>query len=233
MNRIAWLLVLPFIGCSPTVEPDAIGAREIARASAVIDGNRFGRYSHDFGTLPAKDAVLTHEFVVSNSTDQPIRLLGASASTPCCSEVRLLPDEILAGGNARIPVTFKTRGRSGLQRLGFIVTTDAAEIERIELAVSANLLPTWEARIQEGSDQYLSVGRQGKQRFRCLTRSRGGEGLPAPESLKASSPLTASFAAPASEVAGDDGVIETTREVEVVIPADSEPGEKRGEVLVQ
>jgi len=185
---------------------------------------------HDFGAVLARDQTLCHEFALSNPTDRAIGLLDAVAMTPCCSTIGPLPDAIPPGGTVAVPVTFKPGHSSGRKRVEFAVRTDFADRPVWSLSVSAALTPDLAYRLNNGSDSVLRVGQSGRQVLSIACRRRGDEGRDAPDSVEAVPPLSARFLGSAQVSERPGGVVEAIQDVEILLPASTKEGPKRGTI---
>ncbi len=83
-----------------------------------MTGGVGGIEEFDFGTVLAQGQVLRHEFTLTNPTNQPMRVLKATALTPCCSEVGPISSATIApGGHREIPAVLRIRSdRTGQKR---------------------------------------------------------------------------------------------------------------------
>jgi hypothetical protein len=197
------------------------------------ESSRVSTQEFDFGTVLAQGQTLRHEFTLTNPTARPIHLLKAIAYTPCCSAIEEPPQSIDAGGEAKIKISLKPGLQSGNKRVLFEVVTDSEDRPIRKFAVSANILPVYEITLLEGSDNRLRLGQGGKQIFRVLCRRREGEGRTLPGRIEVAAPLQAAFKGAASEKPDIEGWVESTRDVEVVLPPSSKAGAKRSEMFLQ
>jgi hypothetical protein len=178
----------------------------------------------------ADDQILRHEFTIQNASDRPMRLIRATALTPCCSSLGQLPEAIPPKGAARISATFQPGYRSGPKVVVFLIETDSENQGQFGLALRAELVSAWEAERLQNQPAYIPVGQPGGITFRVIARRKGSSGRALPESISAAPPVTAAFSGQAASRTGPDGTIEATREVVVSLPATSEPGLRRGEL---
>jgi len=169
---------------------------------------------------------LHHEFTFTNSTQQPIRLTGTAALTPCCSQVGPVSKEVLPpGGQCQIPVSLKVgAGETGKKRVGSVIQTDSKECPALTYALRATLHPEWEVREPVESFRILSVGRAGRRVMQIVCRRVAGEGSTLPAHVEAESPLIARFLGEPREQAEADGLVSTVRDVEISLPSSSKPG---------
>jgi hypothetical protein len=188
---------------------------------------------HDFGPVLAHGQTLRHEFTFSNPDPTSLRLLGAKAYTPCCSAIGPLPESIAPHGDARIPVLLKAGRRTGRSRVEFAVQTDSAQRPLRMLALRALLVAEWEMREVGEASGFVPAGQCGKRTFRIVCHRRDDQGRDAPDFVDVSRPLSARFVGAPVETPRGDGLIETARDVEVTLPATTEPGQHRGELLIR
>lgn len=107
--------------------------------------------------------------------------------------------------------------------MAFTIETDDEEVPTRSFAVVASLIPNFEMdQIEECS---VTIGKPSRQRWRVVCRRLGDQGLSSPETVEVSPPLTAHFVSTAQTRQLPDGVIEETRELEVVLPASVTPGQ--------
>jgi hypothetical protein len=187
---------------------------------------------HDFGPVLAGNKVLRHDFILSNPTGRPVRLLKAEARTPCCSRIGPLPDSIAPQGTVKVPIEFRTAFQTGPRRAEFTITTDASSRPVRALAVSARFFA--EVEIQQEGDSFLPAGQRGEQTFRVICRRGATEGRAAPAGIEIRPPLEG-LAGPVVETAeaGFDGVIRSSRDVKVSLPAVESPGARRQDILLR
>ncbi len=185
----------------------------------------------DFGPILARGQTLHHEFTFTNSTKRPIRLTGATASTPCCSQIGPLSREAIPpGGRCPIPVVLKVAPsiQTEKKRVGFLVQTDSSECPNMTYALGVVAYPEWEIRASTDSSRTLPIGRAGRQVMRITARRLGGEGDTLPAGVEADSPLVVRFLGEAREQAESEGVTSYVRDVEIVLPSSSNAGSHRG-----
>ena len=116
---------------------------------------------YDFGPILSSGQVLSHEFLLRNPTNRPIRLANPELLTPCCSAVEFAPDLIPPHGSVPLRIVFKPGYQSGLKRVGFIIPTDSSTIPRFDLRVSATLFGEVEIQLIEGLKAPLVSGQNG------------------------------------------------------------------------
>ncbi len=210
-------------GCGvPSAEPDL--------AAILSDSNvsepKSNDFEHDLGPVLASGQTIHHEFTLRNKSDRPLALLKGSSMTPCCSAVGPLPKSVPPRGEVQIPVVFKPGYQAGLKRVVFTVETDA---QPYAFSMRSRLFSAYEVKADEGSASSLPIGRAGTQKYTVTCRRKGSEGLGAPTRVDVAAPLQATFAAPV-ETKENDGLLVTTRRVEVSLPASKSPGAQRGEL---
>lgn len=188
---------------------------------------------HDFGPILAGDKILRHEFILKNPTDRAIRLLGAEARTPCCSSIGPLPKEIPSGGAVKVPVAYKTGYVTGPRRVEFVIATDFSPNRIWPLAVRAQFFAEYE--VEREGDFVLIAGKEGHQVLHVICRRRGKDGRGAPVGLDVHLPLEAALSGPVIEHEEDgiEGLIRSARDVSVRLPALTQPGPHRSDLLLR
>jgi Protein of unknown function (DUF1573) len=224
-----------FSCCWPPAAPGRVRTRKSLRSSPIPPIRRGGdkaRFEEfDFGPVLARGQTLHHEFTFTNPTKRPIRLTGATASTPCCSQIGPLPREpIPPGGRCPIPAVLKVvpSPQPEKKRVGFLVQTDSGECPNTTYALSAMVCPDWEVQASADSSRTLPIGRAGRQVIRITSRRLGREGDGLPAKVEADSSLVVRFLGEPREQAGPEGVTSSVRDVEIALPASSEAGPHRG-----
>lgn len=221
------LLAPPFfvawIGCSYSATPGDTDSphREAGPRDPV----------HDFGTVLASgETLLQHKFVLENPTDRPIRLEASAALTPCCSTIGPAPETIPAHGSIQVPVSFRPGRQADRKRVEFLIRTDEELSPIWRVAVVASVVHELATRVERESDLELPVGRTGRQIPTIACRRLGDAGRGEPVSVQAFESLAAGFVGSAETLKLPGGIIETTRRVEVTLPASSRDGNSRGQV---
>jgi len=187
---------------------------------------------YDFGkTLVHGQPALEHSFELKNESRRVLRLLGASSSRPCCSTIGRLPDLVRPGESANLSFSIRPNNQFGRRDLSFTVRTDDPARPIRTYSLIATLLPEFEILGDEGNPRMIPVGSPGKSQLTVICRRSSGEGLPSPESIATTGPISARFVGEASETTIAADTIEATRTAEVDLPADSEAGVHRGEVV--
>lgn len=184
----------------------------------------------DLGTIIAEGQTIAHAFSLKNDTGRILRILKASASTPCCSSIGPLPATIPAGGEARVPVELRPGHQSGLKRVRFSIETDDARRPTSEFVLDARLIPDWEFKPAPDDRSSFPIGEKGTRKFRFVSRRRGDKDSVFP-SAKVVSPLILVASAP-MDVHGDlDLIAEVGGEVVVEVPKATSRGLGRGEIV--
>jgi len=218
------------LGCSRSVGEQELSA--ILGNPAEPQEIEARRYQeHDLGVILADGQVLRHEFTLKNPTGAAIRLLRATALTPCCSAIGPLPKEIPPRAEVKIPVIFKPGYQSGLRGVRFAVDTDEKQQPVRLLALRASLSSAFEMEPLADSSTSLPLGQAGKQTFRVTARRKGAHGRGLPETTTASAPLVVAFVGGPSAESEIGGLTEAGREVVVLIPPEKKPGPRRGELV--
>lgn len=188
---------------------------------------------HDFGPVLAGTRVLQHDFILSNPTSRPVRLLKAEARTPCCSKIGPLPKSIAPGSTVKVPITYRTGFETGPRGVEFTIVTDAPSRPIWRLAVRARFFAEFE--VQQAGDSFLSTGQPGEQMLHVVCRRHATEGRTAPVGIDVRPPLEATLGGPVVESDEEelDGVIRSSRDIEVRLPAVDRPGPQRQEIVLR
>jgi hypothetical protein len=234
---MAWhgMALMLLAGCAPMASPVDPEVEALVRSLHQSSENSdTSEYVHDFGPVLSRGQTLRHEYTLRNPGDTPLRILGAEALTPCCSAVEKdkLPEAVPPGGEAKVPVVFRPGHQSGRKQVQFAVKIGDERNPVRLFTLRASLLSEIEIELLPGSATSLLLGQSGKQSLRVTCRRIGDDGRAAPESVKASPGLSASFMGDVQEQAHPDGLIEATRELEVTLPAAQETGFNAAEVIL-
>lgn len=188
---------------------------------------------HNFGSVLARGQTLHHEFTLTNPTDHPLHILGAEALTPCCSALGPVPEVVAAHGQAKLPVVFRPGYQSGRKWVQFLVRTDDPAEPIRNFALAASLISEIEPRVLAGSATTLPLGQSGRQTIRVICHRVGDEGRGAPVTVTATAPVTARFQGPPTVRIFPDGLVETTRDIEVALPPGKTTGSRQSEILIR
>ncbi len=239
-RRMAWhgMALMLLAGCAPAASSSDADVEILLRAlssDAAAAAPDTSDYSHDFGPVLARGQTLRHEFTLRNLNGKPLRILDAEALTPCCSEIerKTLPQAVPPGGEAKIAALFRTGNRTGAQRLIFVVTTDDPRRSTVEFELIATLVPEIEIGALDGSNTEILTGRGGTQTLEIVCRRMGEDGMTGPEHLDASPPLSAEWLGPVEEAERADGMRESTRRLQVNLPASHEIGDHLGSLILR
>lgn len=232
MLRGMWPMVLVILaapGCSTEGEwglphPDA--------SEQVEDPPGIGAQEFDFGAVFAGNQTLRHDFLLRNPTAGRVRLLKATALVPCCSGVEAIPESIPPRGEAIVRVFLKGGDVADRKRVAFEVETDLPGSRSITLAVSATFVLDREVVPAEGPDR-LRLGDVGTRTYRVVARRIGTEGRKSPASVEGVGDVRAAFRGPVKEIEQQGGLVESSRLVEVAVPASSQVGRRRGEMVLR
>ena len=157
--RLATLICMAGRSARPTEE---VGARPTMLTAARGAESPWPGQLHAFGTVFSEGQSLRHEFIVRNPLDHPVRLIRGMALTPCCSSIGPLPDSIPPRGEVKIPTSFNPPRQSGSREVRFLIETDSGPQNRIQLALQAQLVATWEIDSLTGGTATLPLKRSGK-----------------------------------------------------------------------
>ena len=186
---------------------------------------------YDLGPVLAHGQTLHHEFTFTNSTKRPVRLTGATATTPCCSQAGPLTKEAIPpGGRCPIPVALKVTPslQPEKKRVGFLVRTDSDECPNTTYALRVTTYPEWEVRDTPESSRTLPIGRAGRQVIRIISRRLAQEGVVLPTKVEADSPLVVQFLGEPRGQTESEGVTSYVRDVEIALPPSPKAGPHRG-----
>jgi hypothetical protein len=181
---------------------------------------------HDLGPILAYGQTLRYEFTLRNPANKPLRILGTLARTPCCSAVEGLPVSVPPLSTARVPVVFKPGFQKGRRRIQFELTTDDNAEPVRTFSLVSTLMSEMEIEMLDGSETNVHVGDAGKQFLRVTCRRMGEEGRNAPESIVGLGSLLARFRGEAVSVERPGGLVETSRDIELILPSESTGGLK-------
>jgi len=226
-------LVIAVAGCSGSANEADVSAILEGPSQTPERGGGPGFEVHDFGPVLARGQILRHRFEFTNSTKRAIRLTGATATTPCCSQMGPIPEGPIApGGLCAIPVALKAVAEQRDKRLvGFLIQTDSKDRPAVTYALRATLYPAWETHLLAESSRTLPIGRAGHQVVRITCARVAGEGDTPPTQVAINPPLTARFLGEPREQPESDGVTMIARDVEIALPSSSEIGTRQGTVL--
>jgi hypothetical protein len=187
---------------------------------------------HDFGATISDGSPLAFTFLTRNPLDRPLVIRGGTALSPCCSSIGPLPKLVPSGDQLAIPITIRTKGRSGRQHALFDVTTDDPKRPRIRLEVMANLVEECEI-VEPGSvSNQVVVGRPATHRLRLILRRKSGS--PATDyTVVAPAPLAVSLDGAPQARPGPTGTIETWQDLLVELPVSTSPGRRVAELRLR
>ncbi|MFO0952005.1 MAG: hypothetical protein U0835_12810 [Isosphaeraceae bacterium] len=168
---------------------------------------------------------LRYTFHIENSTPRTVPIVGSWAFTPCCSSIGPVPIEIRPHSTVAVPVEFRPNGPSGKRRLDFAVKAHDLSDISLNLSITADILAEWEAIDLNAGPLTLRTGESAIRRYRITSRLAGQTGLGAPSEIRTPSNVKAVFKDPA-RVRTVDGMVETSRDVEIQISPSSQPGPK-------
>lgn len=84
---------------------------------------QFREESFDFGAVKESGGSVTHEFVFTNNSDRPVRILSASASCGCTTP-SWSKEVVAPGKTGHVQASFNPKGRPGFFTKSVTVTTD-------------------------------------------------------------------------------------------------------------
>ena len=232
MKRVDWIIValIGHSGCTGTVSESQISA--ILDSPSEISGGGVACEEYNLGPVLARGQTLRHEFHFTNDSVKRIRIIGAAAQTPCCSEVaRLAGETVQPGQKLTIPVKLKIRSNQAeRKRVEFVIDTDSKDRPVLKFALLANVCPDWEIQPVGEPTRDLPVGRGATDVLRVISRRVAGEGGVLPTEVEADPPLTARFRGEVSKLTGPDLLTTTSREVEIAIPSSRKTGSQQSTI---
>ena len=214
-------------GCS-SPEPDLSKVLDVRERTGQDEEQEPSEF--DFGAVVARDQTLRHEFQLSNREDRPLRIRVAKVNVPCCSGVGKLPEEVGPRGVATIPVFLKAGHIPERKRVTFEIATDAPSEPMRTLTLTAQFFPEWEVAEVDVPSETAAIGRASKRRLKVTYRRKGGEGRKPASDLSATPNLQVGPNAEEGEFEGSNGVIEATREFDVTLAGQPQPGPQLGSI---
>ena len=181
---------------------------------------------HDLGNVLSHGQEITHDFTIENPTDHEVRILGSDALTPCCSSILEIPSSIPSHSQAKLKVSFRPGFQSGRKGANFVVASDGGAAVTSRFSLHANLFAEVDVEEIGDPDPECEAGVSGSRRLRIIARRSLSEGRPTPVGVEVPPPSTARFEGAAREVVLPSGIVESSRIVEVLVPATIEPGKQ-------
>jgi hypothetical protein len=185
----------------------------------------------DLGRVLAHGQTIRHTFVLSNPGPRPVRVLSGLAETPCCSSIAALPESIPQGGRAEVRVELRPGHQSGRKMARFVVMTDDPTGPAKPFALVADLVA--ELEVDADPRPILKVGEGGRTAVRVVARRLGESGRDAIVGVSASAPLLARLRHEPTTTSEDGGLVESSTEVEVVIPPVRDAGDHAGSLVLR
>lgn len=182
----------------------------------------------DLGIVLTRGQTIVYEFQLKNPTNREVRVLGAQAAMPCCSEIAECPKSIPANGQATLVVRFRPGFRSGRKTVGFSVRSDRSGASLSTYALRADLIPEMEVVTLQGEGLSLKMGESGCQKLRIIGRRFQKVGTGAVKSVTCTTVKLAKFVGEPIEKTYENGIFETSRDVMIDIPELGEAGSKTG-----
>lgn len=115
---------------------------------------QFREDTHDFGTVDEDKGPVTHEFVFTNTSSRPVKILNVQASCGCTTP-GWSKDPIPPGKNGFVQASYNPKGRPGYFNKSLTVTTDL-EANPLVLQIKGNV--TTEGSHSDGSDFKVANG---------------------------------------------------------------------------
>ena len=152
---------------------------------------------------------------------------------PCCSSVERTPKFIPPAASSEVAVLFRPGHQTGVKILRFEIGTDSKDRAVRKLATRADLFSECEVTSVGNRVDSICVGRSIKEYWRIVCRRLGADGLPAPQSVEAGAPIEARFVGPPVERTEPNGIVLTTRDVEVTSSPLRTVGRMHGELVLR
>jgi hypothetical protein len=170
----------------------------------------------------ARGQILRHTFRFTNKSRGPCRVTGATALTPCCSEIGPIPPgAIQPGETCDIPTLLKVGTEKAMdKRVWFVVQTDDNDRPKETYSLQAAIYPEWEVDSFGEPLPHLSRGHSGRVSLRVISRDAAG----APDRLAASAELSATFVGEAGQATTPNAFTTSHRDVEVILPPSATEG---------
>ncbi|CAN5838650.1 hypothetical protein BH23PLA1_BH23PLA1_07160 [soil metagenome] len=235
MAHGSWLMAL-LIGCAEA--PDGKELLEPTRTIAHHSGHQHSGFTsreqvvletRDLGKILSDGQTITQDFEISNSGEDPLRLLTVEALTPCCSRVEEFPETIAPDSSGIVRVSMSPGFQSGPKQISYSVRTDSADHPHRLLRIEVELVSAWTVTPGAGATS-LVLGQAGEQHI-LLTAVRGVDsGRSLPDHISISAPLRISYSEPTESLVDANGLTYSHSEITVEIPASSELGTKRNSI---
>lgn len=100
----------------------------------------FAETSYDFGTIAEDGGNVTHEFEFTNTGDEPLMIVSATASCGCTRPS--FPKKPVKPGNVgKIKVTYMPAGRPGEFVKTVTIKSNAKKNKTVKLKIKGNVIP--------------------------------------------------------------------------------------------
>jgi hypothetical protein len=210
VRALCFALLMIVSGCS-TSNPEPI-------VSAILAEKALSSATHqefDFGSVLAHGQNLRHDFMLTNPSNDSIRVRGTRAWTPCCSALEDVPPSLPPNGEVKATAVLRVGLQTGRKRVAFEVGTDSRERPVFRLALSAQLFAEWEIQRQEGTLPRLPVGQAGVLRYQMICRRIGDSGRSLPSSVDVDAPHSVAFGGDPTKASLPGGIVETSSGINV------------------
>ena len=189
--------------------------------------------SHDVGPILATEKEICYTFQVDNPSNQTLRISKVVALEPCCSAADALPPTIPPRGAVPLAVITKPGMQSGRKRVAFEVTTDSVDEPIRVYQLTADPRAEVETTLVDGSTTRLEVGKTGRQIFKVVCNRIGDLGRGAPEAVATDTSIPVRRLGSAVEWPSSNGFVETTIEIEALLPASKATGARHSEFALR
>ena len=190
-------------------------------------------YDFDFGTVVASGQILKHEFGWENPTEKTAKIVSSTVNVPCCSHLGTLPESVPAHSSVLVPAFLQVGRVADFKRVTFAIETDDPVESGATFALQARFVPELEILATAESQAPLLIGQAARRSYRMIGRRKDGEGRTAPAEVIATEPLRIESISPANEIKKTDGIIESSRQVIVGLPARGKFGVNRSPIILR
>ncbi|MCM1449334.1 MAG: DUF1573 domain-containing protein [Clostridiales bacterium] len=112
----------------------------VISAWAAGPGIEFAENSYNFGNIEEDGGPVSHEFVFTNTGDEPLVIMSVTASCGC-TKPEFSSKPVKPGKSGKIKVTYLPTGRPGEFNKNVRVKTNAQRPKRVTLKISGVVIP--------------------------------------------------------------------------------------------
>lgn len=216
------------IGCGIDTSPPPYPGPDVTPTLVTVDDAPFGDASdrrHDFGAIVGRPGLaLDHTYTLVNTSDEPVEILRAVNLKSCCGTIQLDARTIEPGQAATLVVTIRVGEAIGPISHHAIVETDQPGAERLDFVTTVTAYPR--VRIEEAGGAAPSPlpNQEVHRDFVAYAYGIADEPpLPLDETA-IESVLGASWLEAAAERSIGGGIIERSRRLSLLLPAEGRVG---------